>query len=113
MIPRNMKKEIEDMSEDELRNLHGYVRDVIMAKRQIRRANIKASLRVGDTVCWRFQDGGLGEGIVEKIKTTKAIVKQTNRAFGTRLWDMHITLLTKKDPTPSEPTFNPLTGEWE
>lgn len=113
MIPRNMKKEIEDMSEDELRNLHGYVRDVIMARRQIRRANIKASLRVGDTVCWRFNDGGHGEGIVEKIKTTKAIVKQTNNPFRQVTYDMHITLLTKKDPTPSEPTFNPLTGEWE
>ena len=112
MIPQNMKKEIEDMSEDELRNLHGYVRDVIMARRQIRRANIKASLRVGDTVCWRFRDGGHGEGIVEKIKTTKAIVKQTNNPFRQVIYDMHITLLTKKDPTPSEPTFDPLTGEW-
>ena len=113
MIPQKMKKEIENMSEDELRDLHKYMRDVIMAKRQIRRANIKASLRVGDIVCWRFRDGGHGEGIVEKIKSTKAIVKQTNRAFGTKLWDMHITLLKKVEPTPSsEPTFDPTTGEW-
>lgn len=113
MIPRNMKKEIEDMSEDELRVLNHYVCDVIKAKRRIRSANTKASLRVGDTVCWRFRDGGHGEGIVEKIKTTKAIVKQTNRAFGTMTYDMHITLLTKKDPTPpSEHTFDPTTGEW-
>jgi|9_EtaG_2_1085328.scaffolds.fasta_scaffold14243_7 hypothetical protein len=113
MITKTMKKEIEDMNEDELRMLNRYLCDVITAKRQIRRANIKASLRVGDTVCWRFRDGGHGEGIVEKIKTAKAFVKQTNRAFGTRTLDIHITLLKKVEPTPSsEPTFDPTTGEW-
>ena len=95
------------MNTEQLRELNGVVVDLIKSKRRIDASIKKASLRVGDRVSWTGRRG-YQEGTLKKINRTKCIVSTDGRLGGD--WNVPISMLNVVE---KEPSFNPLTGEWE
>lgn len=107
MIPKTIQNELANMNEEQLRELNSAVVDLIKSRRRVDASIKKASLRVGDKVSWTGRKG-YQEGTVKKINRTKCIVS-TDGGFGGD-WNVPINML---NVMKKEPSFNPLTGEWE
>jgi len=90
---RTMALTLNDSDFDEAFRLMCKERDVRREKRML---NNKRSLRVGSIVEWSGSKSGTCTGEVVKVKTKKAIVKQTNggniRSIGSN-WDIPMSML--------------------
>jgi len=104
MIPKTIQNELANMNTEQLRELNSVVVDLIKSKRRVDASIKKASLRVGDKVSWTGRKG-YHEGTLKKINRTRCEV-----SVGYTTWTVPISMLNVIE---KEPSFNPLTGEWE
>lgn len=109
-----LKKQLSRMNTTELREVNTYVVALIKGQRKADAAVMRATLSVGDRVSWNSRKMGYTEGIVEKVKRTRAEVRVEGHTLA---WIVPMNMLTKMQPDPFEEaeaiveaTFNPVTG---
>ena len=103
MINKTMQDELAKMTIEELKELNGVVVELVKSKRRVEASIKKATLRVGDKVCWTGRKG-YQEGTLKKINRTRCEVQ-----IGFSTWTVPISMLSVMEE-PQE--FDPLTGEW-